>query len=88
MEKEEEEETNFDRSNAKSTGLEKEANAASSYAFAETAYHSTSHQHVLHFFCFSEKRREEKRAEQSRAERRKTKVIYVVRQRRRKDYDL
>lgn len=68
MEKEEEEETNFDRSNAKSTGLEKEANAASSYAFAETAYHSTSHQHVLHFFLFfwEEKRREESRTEQSR----------------------
>lgn len=47
---EEEEETDFDGSNAKPAGLEKQTDAACSNAFPETAYNSTSYQHVLHLF--------------------------------------
>ena len=45
----EEEETNFDGSNAKAAGLEKQTDAACSNSFPETAYNSTSYQDVLHF---------------------------------------
>lgn len=49
---EEEDETDFDGSNAKPAGLEKQTDAACGNSFPETAYNSTSHQHVLHFVVF------------------------------------
>lgn len=45
----EEAETNFDGSNAKSAGLEKQANTAGGDPFPEAANYSTRHQYVLHF---------------------------------------
>lgn len=50
---EEEGETNFDGSNAKPAGLKKQTDAACGNSFPETAYDSTSYQHVLHFVLFS-----------------------------------
>ena len=75
-------ETNFDGSNAKSTGLEKQTDTAGGDPFPETANNSTRHQHVLHFSfsylaldCTYEKKknkrfimREQNRTEQNRAE--------------------
>lgn len=49
---EEEKETNFDGSNAKPAGLEKQTDAACGNSFPETANNSTSYQHVLHLVVF------------------------------------
>lgn len=88
----EEAETNFDGSNAKSTGLEKQTDTAGGDPFPETANYSTRYQYVLHFpfsylvleITYEKKKkkkqpfimREQKRTEQNRAEQNRAGISY------------
>lgn len=88
----EEAETNFDGSNAKSTGLEKQTDTAGGDPFPETANYSTRYQYVLHFpfsylvleITYEKKKKKnnhlswENRREQSRTEQNRTEQAFRI----------